>query len=111
MKILINYQDQTTLLHFGVVELTPTQFEIIQHANGKFMNVDEDLTEEQDNALMVVDLLMYQGTVTDDTFTHYPEETMQVLNLFKGMRATPVTDFGDLVNLAQYDALIACGWY
>lgn len=111
MKILINYENQNNLLYFGVVELTPEQFDIIQHANGKYMNVDEDMTLEQENALYVVDLLMYQGEVTDQTFMHYTDDTMQVLNQFKDMKATQVTEFGDLVNLAQYDALIACGWY
>lgn len=110
MKVLINYEEINSLLRFGVVELTPEQFEFIKLANGKVMNVDEEITDDEYNALVVVDMLMYRGDLKMEVYEDFPEDTKAILRQFFDLRSTDVTDFGELVNLGMYDALIACGW-
>lgn len=111
MKILINYQESTTILHFGMVELTPEQFENIKPANGKVMNNDV-LTQAEETALIIIDMLMYTGNNREEMYANIDKDPdiEPVVREFFGIKATPVTDFENLVNLSQYDALLSCGW-
>lgn len=109
MKVLINCVSGTAWMRYGVIDLTPEEFEILKPAHGYTMNEDEISCPAVNAALIAIDMIMYEGEPSIDCYRDEPD-IFQILEHFLYRKATLVTDINEIQNIKQFDAYLTCGW-
>lgn len=109
MKVLINYVSHDSWMNYGIIDLTPEEFEILKPAHGYIMNSDDTSCPAVQAALIAIDMIMYDGEPSVDCYRDEPD-IFQVVEHFLYQKATLVTDLNEIQNIQLFDAYLACGW-